>query len=81
MPRFTKGDRVRVDIPDRDDPDFHEFHDRRGDVVAVIEDAVSNVSGDDRDDALYRVKFDDDSTMDFRWRDLRPIEDNSHGRT
>ena len=73
MQRFTPGDNIRVDIPDRDDPDFDEFHDRRGEVVEVIEDAASESTGDERDDLLYRVQFDDEEEMDFRWRDLRPL--------
>lgn len=72
MKRFEPGDRVRVDIPNRDDPDHDEYHDRRGEVVSVIEDAASDVTGDDRDDVIYRVRLDDGDEMDFRWRDLRP---------
>ena len=67
------GDRVRVDIPNRDDPDFDQFHRRCGTVVDVIEDDVGQVSGDGRDSVLYRVEFEDGTTQDFRWRDLRPI--------
>ena len=67
-----QGDRVRVDIPNRDDPDFDQFHRRRGTVVDVIEDDVGRVSGDNRDSVLYRVEFEDSTTQDFRWRDLRP---------
>lgn len=26
MPRFEPGDRVRIDIPDKDDPDFDRLH-------------------------------------------------------
>ena len=67
-----QGDRVRVDIPNKDDPDFDQFHSRRGTVVDVIEDDGGKVSGDGRDSVLYRVEFEDDTTQDFRWRDLRP---------
>lgn len=81
MQRVTPGDKVRVDIPDKTDPDFETYHDRHGEVVEIIEDDASNTTADVRDDVLYRVRFDDGSTMDFRWRDLRSIEDNSHGRT
>jgi len=72
MKRFAPGDEVRVDIPDQTDPDFDEYHDRRGEVVAVLEDDASAMTGDERDDVLYRVRFSDGEEMDFRWRDLRP---------
>jgi hypothetical protein len=68
---FEEGDRVRVDIPDRDDPDFH-LHREQGTVVQVIEDAAGTETGDERDNNLYRVELDSDEVMDFRWRDLRP---------
>ena len=38
MRRFEVGDRVRVDIPDRGDPDFGRYHGRTGEVIEVIED-------------------------------------------
>jgi hypothetical protein len=41
-------------------------------VKNVVSDAASAVTGDERDDAHYRVQFDDGEVMDFRWRDLRP---------
>lgn len=73
MQHLAPEDRVRVDIPDTTDPDFEKFHGRRGEVVEVIEDAASDVTGDERDDLLYRVRFDGGEEMDFRWRDLRPV--------
>ncbi len=71
--RFEPGDRVRVDIPDLDDPDHNEYHDRHGIVTDIIEDAAGSETGDKRDSVLYRVEFDDGDLMDFRWRDLRPL--------
>lgn len=72
LQRFTEGDRVRVDIPDRDDPDHDPFHGRRGTVVDVLADEAGTETGDDRDSTLYTVKLEDGTSMDFRWRDLRP---------
>jgi hypothetical protein len=71
--RLEQGTEVRVDIPDKADPDFERYHRRRGTVVAIVEDDAGKLTGDTRDDVLYRVEFDYDSTQDFRWRDLRPI--------
>ena len=70
--RFSEDDRVRVDIPDKTDPDFDQYHGRCGTVVETIIDDASKATGDNRDDVLYRVKFEDGSAQDFRWRDLRP---------
>lgn len=70
--RFTEGDQVRVDIPDKQDPDYPQFHGRKGTVKDVMKDNASDVTGDERDEVLYKVRFEDGTTMDFRWRDLRP---------
>jgi hypothetical protein len=78
MQRFSKGDRVRVDIPDETDPDHQEYHGEHGRIVAVLSDDVDSLTADERDAQLYRVAFDSGGTSDFRWRDLRPpIDDTS----
>ena len=78
MQRFSKGDCVRVDIPDETDPDFQEYHGEHGRVVAVLGDDADSLTADVRDAHLYRVAFDSGETVDFRWRDLRPpIDDTS----
>ena len=69
---FTTGDRVRVDIPDVTDPDHDQYHGRHGTVTAVIEDDAPTETGDERDGVIYRIEFEDGTTADFRWRDLRP---------
>jgi hypothetical protein len=74
MHRFTTGDRVRVDIPDETDPDHEDFHRKQGVVVAVFTDEAGDETGDERDDVLFRIEFEDGTTMDFRWRDLRPAQ-------
>lgn len=75
MPVIEEGDRVRIDIPTRDDPDFEIYHDRVGEVVGVWEDAAGEVTGDSRDARLFQIEFDNGTTHDFRWRDLRPAPD------
>lgn len=77
MKRFSKGDRVRVDIPDETDPDHQEYHGEHGRVVAVLSDDADSLTADERDAQLYRIKFDSGETADFRWRDLRQPIDNS----
>ncbi len=72
MRRFEVGDRVRIDIPDKSDPDFEQYHDRTGEVVKLIEDDAGTVTGDVRDSYLFAVEFDGGGTDHFRWRDLRP---------
>jgi len=70
--RFSTSDRVRVDIPDKEDPDYNRYHGRHGTVSMIIEDDASAETGDERDGVIYRVKFESGTTADFRWRDLRP---------
>ena len=72
MQRFTTGDHVRIDIPDKDDPDHDEFHREHGVVTDVLRDDAGANTGDERDNVLYRIELDDGTEMDFRWRDVRP---------
>jgi ribosomal protein L21E len=72
MQRFTEGDSVRVDIPDETDPDHDVYHGETGEVVAVFEDSVGEVTGDERDNTQYRVRLENGQVVDFRWLDLRP---------
>jgi len=72
MQRLSKGDCVRVDIPDEADPDHDQYHGSHGKIVAVLTDDASAVTGDTRDEQLYRVVLNSGKTVDFRWRDLRP---------
>lgn len=72
MQRFTMGDRVRVDIPNKTDPDHDRYHGEHGTVKAVLEDGAGEVTGDVRDGLQYRLELDSGETADFRWRDLRP---------
>jgi len=77
MQRFSKGDRVRIDIPDEADPDHQEYHGEHGRIIAVLSDDADSLTADERDAQLYRVTFDSGETADFRWRDLRsPIDDS-----
>lgn len=72
MNRFEKGDHVRIDIPDKSDPDHDHYHGREGTVVDVDVDDAGLETGDERDSVDYRIKFEDGESMHFRWRDLRP---------
>ncbi|MFD1632898.1 hypothetical protein ACOZ4L_15695 (plasmid) [Haloplanus ruber] len=72
MQEFTTGDRIRVDIPDETDPNQEQYDGRHGTITDVIEDRAAAATGDERDNHIYRVGFEDGTTADFRWRDLRP---------
>ncbi len=72
MQRFSTGDRVRVDIPDESDPDHDQYHGEHGRVTALLSDDADAVTGDERDNRLYRVELETGEQVDFRWRDLRP---------
>lgn len=56
MRRFEDGDRVRVDIPDTDDPEFGRYHYSIGEVVEVIEDDAGETTGDERDSYLFACR-------------------------
>lgn len=72
MSSYSKGDRVRIDIPDETDPDHERYHGKHGEIVAIISDDAESVTGDPKDSDIYRVEFDDGDHADFRSRDLRP---------
>lgn len=65
------GDRVRIDIPDKDDPDYR-YHGNHGEVIEILRDDAGASTGDERDSLLYRVQLDSSVQLDLRWRDLRP---------
>lgn len=77
MNRFSKGDRVRIDIPDESDPDHEQYHDEHGQIIAVLTDDADSITNDLRDTRLYRVVLDSGEEVDIRWRDLRPPIDES----
>ena len=70
--QFGAGDRVRIDIPDEQDPDFTTYHGVHGTVVDIVPDEAYAVTGDERDAFIYQVEPDSGEQADFRWRDLRP---------
>lgn len=74
MNRYNEGDRVRIDIPDKTDPDHEPYHGCEGRVADVDTDDAGIETGDERDSIEYLVEFDDGESMHFRWRDLRPAE-------
>lgn len=71
MSGFEVGDRVRLDIPDQDDPDFGRLHGRTGKILETMKDDAGLSTGDERDSFLYRVELDCGGTVDVRWRDIR----------
>jgi ribosomal protein L21E len=75
MRRFEVGDRVRIDIPDKDDPDHERLHRKHGTIVEILEDDAGQETGDSRDSYLYTVEIDDGEPDHLRWRDLRPTSD------
>ena len=75
MEQFNEDDRVRVDIPDTTDPDFDRYHGQKGRIVDVLHDNAGVETGDQRDNTLYRVRLEDEGVADFRWRDLRPVNE------
>lgn len=76
MKRFKPGDRIRIDIPNKHDPDHNRLHQKRGTIIKVIEDDAGEETGDRRDSYLFRVETDEGDIEDLRWRDLRPIQNN-----
>lgn len=72
MKGLEEGMKVRIDIPDQEDPDYDSIHGRFGEIIEVIEDDAGRVTGDGRDSAIYRVQLEDGEVVDCRWRDIRP---------
>lgn len=72
MRRFEVGDRVRIDIPDKDDPDYERLHRKHGEIVEIFEADAGQETGDFRDSYLFKVEIENGTTENLRWRDLRP---------
>jgi len=71
---FAVGDRVRVDIPDADDPD-DRFDGEVGEVIEITQDDLGELFDDERLNVLITVEFDDEElgTMTFRMHDIDRI--------
>lgn len=72
MSSFDVEDRVRVDIPDKTDLDYEDYHGVHGRIIERIDDDLGSLTGDQSHSVIYRVKFDTGDVMDFRERNLRP---------
>lgn len=69
---LEEGDRIRVDITDKADPDF-QWHGEHGTIVRILEDDAGEVTGDPEDSTLYRISITDyDFSLDLRRKDIRP---------
>jgi hypothetical protein len=76
MRRFEIGDRVRVDIPNKNDPDYERLHRKQGTIIEILEDDADKETGDNRDSHLFSVDIDEGTIEHLRWRDLRPASDS-----
>lgn len=72
MPRFSEGDCVRIDIPDKSDPDYEEYHGKGEKVDTFLKDEAGVITRDKQDGYIFRVEFDSEHIHDFRQCDLRP---------
>lgn len=72
MQTVEPGNKVRIDIPNKDDPDYQHHRDQ-GEVVDVSCDDAGASTGDERDSYLYCVQLTSREKIDLRWRDIRPV--------
>lgn len=47
MRRFSEGDRVRIDIPNEEDSDHEEYHEKHRWIVSLLVDDAGAVTGDE----------------------------------
>jgi len=64
------GDRVRIDIPDKTDPDHH-YHGEHGVVEEIIQDDAGLITGNEDDSQLIRLQLESGEVVDFRSTDIR----------
>lgn len=71
---YDIGDKVRVHIPNPEDPD-NRYHEKTGEITNITEDDLSTLTGDPCHDYKYTVEFEDDDldSMHFRYDDLTNI--------
>lgn len=72
MPEHDVGDRVRIDIPDKTDPDHDRYHGEHGRITKILEDEAGTLTGDKRDSIIYRIQFSNGEELDFRHQAIRP---------
>lgn len=72
---YQVDDRFRVLIPDTTDPD-RRYHGEVGRIAEILHDDLGGVTGDPRDNLLYRVAFEDAALgrMSFRHHDLERVD-------
>lgn len=70
---YDEGDHVEISIPDPSDLD-HRFHGYRGEIVDILEDDLSSITGEPEDDFLYTVDLEQDGRHDFRYKDLTELD-------
>lgn len=72
--KYDVGDEVQVYIAHEDDPD-HKHHEEMGEVVDILEDELSGLTGDPEDDFPYTVDFYEEELgeMDFRYDNLQEV--------
>ena len=71
--KYDIGDEVVVEIPNEKDPD-HCYHGEIGEVIDILEDDLSDITEDTKDDYLYTVELENDVSHGFRYSDLSKIE-------
>ena len=69
--KYDIGDRVEAYIPKVDDPD-RRYHGKKGEVVEVLEDGLSQALDTPDRGFIYTIEFDDPDlgSADFRSSDL-----------
>ncbi len=71
---FKKGDRVKI-IIDKIDPDMH-YHGKEGEIVDIEFDDAGSVTGNPKDNFMFKVKLDGGEIPDihFRRNDLKKAD-------
>jgi len=72
MSQYDVGDRVRIDIPDKTDPDHDQYHGEHGKITDILEDEASKLTGEQLDSIIYQIKLDNGDCIDVRHRAIRP---------
>jgi hypothetical protein len=56
MRQFEIGDRIRIDIPKKDDPDDKRLHRKQSTIIEILEDDADKETRYHRDSHLFRIQ-------------------------
>jgi len=72
MAEFSTGGAVRIDIPDKTDPDHDQYHGNHGHIIDVVKSEITTITGKQIEGSRYRVRLPDGEELELPAHAIRP---------